>query len=43
MSEEPISENIVLTMYANKRTLCLISDKFIASQYCMKEFDIDNP
>jgi len=37
---ELVLDNIFKAIYKSKRVLCLISEKFLASDYCMDEFDI---
>lgn len=37
---ELIEENICKAIYNSKRTLCLLSDNLIRSEYCMREFEV---
>lgn len=37
---EPIADNICRSIMTSKRTLCLLSNNFLHSAYCLEEFEI---
>jgi hypothetical protein len=37
---EPIESNICMSVQRSKRTVCLITENFLQSAYCMHEFDL---
>ena len=37
---ETIDNNICNVIKKSKRTMCLVSKKFVQSAYCMREFDV---